>query len=379
MALGGKTHLLAALGTILAGCLAAGTLAALAPTAAASSEASRSAAACTRPTPRTAAGYQAMFDAKNDRTWAGGDQAATVPLPDGRVLWLFGDTIRGTRRPDGSRSPDSAFVHNSMLVQAAGCLVAVPAVAEVIPSPRDGEWYWPQDGVVQGDRLVVFCARVRRTGPGTADFTTAGVDAAVLSLRSGLPVLERVAATPSSDTPERGDQYGKAVVPVDGWLYVYGSRGASAAFGRAVTVARLRPAQLLDPRAWRYWTGNGWSARASAARPTVPAGRHGWSTAFSVFRGADGRLHGLSKEEDVFGRSVVIGTATGPTGAFTRRVVLDAPSQRTGVLLYNALAHPGLTLASGLLLVSVSRNSTDLDQVWADADLYKPQFAAVRA
>ncbi|MDX6218548.1 MAG: hypothetical protein QOJ48_229 [Frankiales bacterium] len=64
----------------------------------------------------------------------------------------------------------------------------------------------------------------------------------MFSLRSGLPVLERVAATPSSHTAERGDQYGKAVVQLDGWLYVYGSRGPSAAFGRAVTVARVCPA-----------------------------------------------------------------------------------------------------------------------------------------
>ncbi|MCW2674325.1 MAG: hypothetical protein JWP14_2914 [Frankiales bacterium] len=383
MALGGKTHVVAVLATLLAGCLVATTLATVATSAAASDEATAGvappSAPCTRPAPRTAAAYQAMFDAKNDATWAGGDQAATVPLPGGRVLWLFGDTIRGTRRPDGSRSPASAFVHNSMLVQTRGCLVAVPAAAEVIPSPRAGEWYWPQDGVRQGDRLVVFCARVRRTGPGTADFTTVGVDAAVFSLRSGLPVLERVAATPSSHTPERGDQYGKAVVTVGGLLYVYGSRGVPGTFGRAVTVARVRPTALLDPTAWRYWTGSGWSRRASTARPVVPAGRHGWSTAFSVFRGADGRLHGLSKEEDVFGRSVVTGTATGPTSAFTRRVVLDAPSRRSGVLLYNALAHPGLPLAGGLLLVSVCRNSADLDQVWADADLYKPRFAAVRA
>ncbi|MDX6218102.1 MAG: hypothetical protein QOG99_3686, partial [Frankiales bacterium] len=360
------------------GCLAATALSALASPAAASVDAAP-AAPCTRPAPRTAAAYQAMFDGKNDATWAGGDQAATVPLPDGRDLWLFGDTIRGTRRPDGSRSPASAFVHNSVLVQTRGCLVAVPAAAEVIPSPRPGEWYWPQDGVLQGTRLVVFCARVRRTGPGTADFTTVGVDAAVFSLRSGLPVLERMTSTPSSLTPERGDQYGKAVVRVGAWLYVYGSRGLPGTFGRAVTVARVRPAALLDPRTWRYWSGSGWSVHASAARPVVAAGRHGWSSAFSVFRGADGRLHGLSKEEDVFGRWVVTGTAAGPTSSFTRRVVLDAPSRHTGVVLYNALAHPRLPMAGGLLLVSVCRNSLDLDQVWADAGLYRPQFAAVRA
>jgi hypothetical protein len=87
----------------------------------------------------------------------------------------------------------------------------------------------------------------------------------------------------------------------------------------------------------------------------------------------------VTKEDDVYGRVVIAGTASSPTASFSRRVVLSAPSgQRPGELLYNALAHPELRLSDGLLLVTVCRNNTDLRRMWAEPDLYKPQFAAVR-
>jgi hypothetical protein len=311
-----------------------------------------------------------MFDAKNDETWAGGDQAATVPLPGGRVLWLFGDTVRGHRLPTGARSADSRMVHNAMLVQTGGCLTAVPATHEVVPSRSDGQWYWPQTAVVRGDELVVLCSRVQRTGAGAFGFRTTGVDAAVFSLKGGMPRFVRMATTPSSSTPESGFQFGAAVVADGPWLDVYGSRQVPGAFGRDVAVARVRPADLLHPKAWQYWSAGRWSHRA----PTVVA--RGWSSAFSVWRDAGG-THALTKLHDVHGRDVVLGAAASATAPFAFRTVADAPSTG-GVLRYNPLAHPELRLADGSLLISVCRNSADLRAVWADAALYTPQFAAVR-
>jgi hypothetical protein len=318
---------------------------------------------CSLPAPRTAAGYQAMFDGKHDDSWAGGDQAASVALPGGKVLWMFGDSLRGRR-----------IVHNAMLVQTGGCLAALPAEREVVPTRADGQWYWPQSAVVVGDRLVVLCARVRRTGPGPFGFRTTGVDAAVFTLAGGMPRLLEMRPTPSSQSPESTDQYGKAVLSDGGWLYVYGSRQVPGAFGRVVAVARARAGALLRPGSWQYWTGSGWSAHGQPAAAVAA----GWSTAFSVWRDPDGTVRSLTKLDDVFGRAVVTGAASSPTAPFRQRTVLDAPSaQQPGELRYNALAHPELRLQGGLLLVTVCRNNTDLHKVWADPDLYKPQFAAV--
>jgi hypothetical protein len=374
----GRQHLLSlVVGLLLTATLGSAVATVLtSPTAAAAARyvapvASGRAAACHRPAPTTAAGYQAMFDAKNDSTWAGGDQAATVALPDGRTLWLFGDTVQGRRLPGGARSTDSRFVHNSLLVQDKGCLTAVPAGAEVIPSRGDGQWYWPQSAVVTGRRLVVLCARVERTGPGAFDFRTTGVDAAVFSLSSGTPRFERVVDTPSSVAAEGADQYGKAVLRQGDWLYLYGTRQEQGAFGRSVRVARVRATDLLEASAWTYWTGRGWSARPSLAAEVA----HGWSTAFSVWADASGAVRMMTKAQDVYGHEVVSGRAPSPVGPFAARAVLTARSG--SVLLYNALAHPELRLAGGGVLVSVCRNSADLDVVFADTDLYKPQFASV--
>ena len=316
---------------------------------------------CSAPAPTTAAGYQAMFDAKDDATWAGGDQAATVALPDGRELWLFGDTLRGNR-----------LVHNSLLLQRGGCLTAVPAKDEVIPTRADGQWYWPQSAAVLGTQLLVFCGRVVRTGSGPFDFRTTGTEVAVFDLTSRMPRFVRMAATPTTTSSEEQGQYGAATVRDHGWLYVYGTRHATGAYGRVVTVARVRPAKVLDDAAWRFWTGSRWSRTATDAEPVADR----WSTAFSVWDD-DGSVRSLTKDNDVYGRYVVAGRASSPTAAFARRVVLDAPSSEV-FLRYNALAHPEIPMAGGLLLVTVCQNSTDLTRVLADHSIYKPQFQTVR-
>jgi hypothetical protein len=317
-------------------------------------------AACTAPAPTTAAGYQAMFDGKHDDTWAGGDQAASVALPDGRELWLFGDTLRGGQ-----------MVHSSALLQEGGCLQALPAAAELIPSRADGQWYWPQSATVLGRQLLVFCARVARTGTGAFDFRPTGTDLAVFDLTGGTPRFARVLATPSSDVPETQFAYGAATVREGRWLYVWGSRRLPGAFGRQVAVARVAAGAVDGP--WQFWTGSSWSDDRSAARPVADR----WSTAFSIWRDGDG-LHSLTKQDDVYGHAVVLGTAASPAAAFREHPVLEAPSDVPhDVLLYSALAHPEIRLADGRLLVTVCRNSSDLSRVLADPDLYKPQFAGV--
>ena len=49
----------------------------------------------------------------------------------------------------------------------------------------------------------------------------------------------------------------------------------------------------------------------------------------------------------------------------------------TGELEYAPLAHPEIPLADGRLLVSVSRNTTDFDQLMADPEVGRPIFVEV--
>lgn len=343
--------------------------------------------ACERPAPTTAAGYQRMFDAKNDWTWSGGDQAATVRLPDGRTLWLFADTIQGRERRDGRYVPGWRMVHNSFVIQDRGCLRGItgPEGGEVIPDPTRSSFYWPQSGVVTGGRLVVFSLRVTRTDTGPLDFVVVGTDAAVFSLpttRAAAPRLRRVVPTPASNTPESRPAWGQAVVADGGYLYVYGSAKVTGdlVFGKAVHLARVPTGELLTTSAWQYWDGAAWSDSAADSRPIVEAAPAGWSTSFSVTRTADGRFQMLTKENEFLGTDVITGFADVPTGPFTRHLVARYPTVNTTPMqvFYTALSHPELRVGGGIL-GHICRNTftSNLADVGWDADRYKPQFFAV--
>lgn len=328
---------------------------------------------CTAPAPTTAAGYQAMFDAKNDDGWSGGDQAASLALADGRVLWLFADTVQGAQRGRAYQA-GSRMVHNSFLLQDGGCLTAVngPNRTELIPNHAGGDWYWPVSALVERGRLLVVVARTTRTGPGSLDFRSVGSSVAVFTLGTGTPVFERLAAMPTTDA-----EYGAALAAQGGWTYVYGTNQVSGAFGRAVTLARVPSGSFLEPSAWRYWSGRQWTADPARAALVVEAAPHGWSTSFSVVA-QDGGFRFLTKVNDYLGSTVASGTSGSALPPKVLTAVASYPSKQPGEVFYNPLAHPEAHLRGGGLLVTICRNNLDPRRVQASADLYKPQFFTVR-
>ena len=340
---------------------------------------------CPVPAPVTAAGFQALFDAKHDDSWSGGDQAASFPLPDGRVLWLFGDTVLGRQTPTGRYAPGARMVHNSFLLQDRGCLQAVrgPHGSAPIPDAANGDYFWPLAATTDRGRLVVTVARIRRTGRTAMDFAGVGTEAAVFTLpRFGTPRLLRMARLPSTGTPEEQPHYGHALVASGGFTYVYASRKVRGrlVFGTSVSVARVPSGRLLDLRAWRYWDGRSWRAEASSAASIVTAEGEGWSTSFSVIRRADGAFQYVTKGNGFLGSAVLTGLSRTPQGAFSRVVAASYPSfRRPHEVLYNPLAHPEQRLRGGGLLVTICRNSTAFSLRSSRADLYKPQFFSIPA
>ena len=332
-------------------------------------------AACSRPAPRTAAGFQRMFDAL-DGAWAGGDQAASVPLPDARTLWLFGDTVSAHRDSTGGYAAGWTLRHNSFLLQQGGCLRDVETH---LPESADA-WYWPASGIVDNGRLEIFAMKVvrdrspldfRLTGTALADYTLAA---------DGTPTLRGLRDLTSA--PRRAGEmtlWGQGALASGGFVYVYGTQGDTAhgAFGRALLVARAPLGAVSDPGAWRYFDGAGFGTDARRAVPVVDAVR-GVSTSVSPVLTSTG-VAVVAKQDEVYGTEVAAWTAPTPAGPFTATPLFAAPSDPArGVLRYSALAHPEFALADGRLLVSVCRNSTRLSAVGRDALLYRPQFSAVR-
>ena len=355
------------------------------PTATAAPPAAARPAACAVPEPTSARGWQAAFDGLDDPTWSGGDQGASLRLPDGRVLWVFADPFRGEQRADGSRAAGSSFVHNSLVLSDRGCLRGVTGRggAEVVPDATDGQWFWPQLAVLDRGRLFLSVLRVARTSSasGATGFRTTGTWLAELSYApGGTPSFRALHRTPSSGTADTAVQWGTAVASSGGWTYVYGTRRVPlpGVFGRALHVARVPAGRLTDLRAWRSWDGRGWVAGADRAA-TVRDAVGGVSTSLSVWRSRSGAWQAVTKEDEFLGQDVVLLRARHPAGPWTEQVVGSSPSgRRPGETTCTALAHPELAVRGGGLLVSVSRNDDDWGDHLADADLYEPQFAEAR-
>lgn len=322
-----------------------------------------------------------VSEVRGSEGFAGGDVGASVELQDGRRLFAFGDTLRGSNF-DGQQ-----FVRNSMLVFSPGCgQVVMPRDrGALVPDRDDGVGYWPMSiaRVEREDHDIVGVGlqRVRATGgSGVFDFEILGPAVARFDVpRGGVPELQSV----RDIGPDRSDttqpMWGAAAVVDAGWVYLYGtSRPDDEGLnGFDLRVARTRPESVGDPATWEYWDGRAWSSRVTSAVELIDH-RGGVSQTLSVFR--VGRTwYALSKKDDVLGTDLTVWTAPSAAGPFTAQPAsASIPSDAvSGTLRYMPLAHPDLLPEPGTVVVSYSVNNTDVEVVRDDPRRYRPRFLRV--
>jgi hypothetical protein len=315
----------------------------------------------------------------------GADVGADATMLDGRLLMVFGDTLRSPAF-SGQR-----FVRNSMLVFGPDCIRTVlPADHGALIPDRPSATghpvgYWPMSVARVSrpgyDLVAVTAQRVRSTGDDTFDFETLGPAVAVFVVAPGeAPQLVDVRDVGPDSTDPDLPTWGAATAVHGGWLYLYGTANPRQdyVFGFSLRVARVRPDDVLDRSAWRFWDGRGWS-RSSADAVELIAAEGGTSQTLSVFE-QDGTWYALSKRDEYLGTDVVVWSAPTPQGPFDYgQSVATLPSDAaTGQLRYMPLAHPDLLPRPGTMVVSYSRNRTDIEDVIDNPFLYRPHFLRVR-
>lgn len=310
--------------------------------------------------------------------WQAADIGASARLSDGRLVWLFGDTVR-----TAELSP--RIVANSMLVTSGRCVsqLRTPEDGPVIPDVDSTTVRWPMSVAVghKGSRdvIVVLCSRIRRGGGGSFDFTFLGTSAAVFTVERGqAPELQKVVdLTPDSTDPQQIN-WGSAANVHGGWYYVYGTRltGQKYVFGRELHVARAPMADPDKRSRWQFWNGSRWASDPAKAAVILPA-EGGVSQTLSVDTVA-GKFVAISKRDGDIANFVYKWTAPNPWGPWTPIKEVRAPGGfDTGKLKYAPLAHPEIPLADGKLLVSVSRNTTHLERLLQDPEIGRPYFVEV--
>ena len=355
----------------------------LAPPPRASTQTTASEEYCAPSAPTSSTAYADAFDGLRHATdWLSGDTAVPVLLPDGRTVWLFGDTYVGALTSTNTIDPNSPFVRNSFVVQTGACFQPLiggtpGARSSLIPSPGPNEWYWPASGLVESGVLRVFLWDVTRSGSGPLGFTVLDMRVATF----GLPTLQLESIQALPFPTSAAQPYGStAFVGSDGYAYLYGESQ------RNVYVARAPVGQIMTAAAWQFWgtvgVGSGWSSNPAAATPTqwvdlptVPGSGTGQGPKAQPWVRPNGSGYlATAKLADDLSDDVSVFTAPSPAGPWTYYGSI-ASTAASGLMAYDAWTNvlPG---TSNPTLV-YSTNLVSPGVVPLSGQTYGPHFEAV--
>ena len=304
--------------------------------------------------------------------WTGADSTVSVPLPDGRVAWLFSDTFLGTVATDHSRPKNAPFIHNSIVVQQGGQLVQTitggtpSAPTSLVNAAAADEFYWVSSAVVQGGALKAFYGKYRKAGDGPLAFVRIGT--AVVTY--ALPGLTVTSVTDLTLDAKVG--WGSAIVTDGGYDYIYGTEDADGY--KFAHLARVPTGNLGGT--WEFWTGSAWSTQDTQSARLFSGG----GTEFSVVR-TGGQFVVVTQDGNTpFSPWIVAYTSASATGPFAGPVYLHkAPEGEASggwQTPYDAQVHQEQA-APGTLLMSYNNNSLNSDDNYTDARIYRPRFVDV--
>jgi len=289
--------------------------------------------------------------------WTSGDGALSVPLSDGRVLWLFGDSHIDDFDPKTETTPCLFQVRNAGLIHDKSDSSNVRTLIASGPGSRTwfknstnaNEWFWPVCGFQEGKSVYVYLAALQKTGKGGMWGFKAREHDCLAKLE--LPQLTSITYLPLPGF--NGITFGQGFVRDGEDVFAFGMKGHG--IESDVFVAKFKASR--PDAGWAFWDGREWSGTVSNAAPVA----HGRSTSVHV-----------CKVKDMFfltttafsvacdqGKEIFMATARNPTGPFSSLksiYTLDDVYQGHYPFFYFAVAHPEFINEKNEILVTYSIN-----------------------
>ena len=308
--------------------------------------------------------------------FTGGDGTISVLLPDGRTVWIFGDTFLGTVNPDNTREKITPiFIRNSLVIQDGDSITTLhqgtpehPA-SFVIPPPEtpggqclseDSVWFWPNNGFVENNKLFLFLSEIIQADTGMWGFRWTGTWLSTYSL----PDIKEEEIIPVPYSLENQVHYGIAILEEKDYTYVYGRKDDKP------HVARFAAGDVKGP--WEFYTGTGWSSDPDASNPMSD---FDVSEQFSIMKIKSTYVL-ISQTGAVLSPEIYSFTSDKPYSGWDQKTLLyttPIPESNKNLFTYNAMAHPQF-MKDGKLLISYNTNSFVLEDHFRDADIYRPRF-----
>ncbi len=321
--------------------------------------------------------FNDYFHLKGDG-FTGGDGTYSVLLPEGRTVWIFGDTFVGAVNDDNTRTKtDPIYIRNSFLVQQGdkfefiindtgnvnrSVMIPKQVIESNFETSEYDEWYWPGDGFVYDNQLKVFASKFYQVDTSMWGFKWNGTALFTFSL----PDFKQIGVEYFEYGLKNDIHYGHAILEEEEYIYIYGLGNGKPYVARA----------LLNNTTgdWEFFNGTKWSKNADDAKPMADVKG---SEQFTVLKLED-KYYYFTQDGGLSPDIYIYSSDRPYTGWANEKLLYTTPldSLNKNIFTYNAIVHPQFTNEKGIL-ISYNTNSFKLDDHYKDAGIYRPRFIRV--
>ena len=334
--------------------------------------------------------YNRLFYREDD--WTGSDIAFSLPLLDGRILWLFGDTWIGKIR-DG-RHTDSNMVSNTIGIQEGlnpatarleffhGHKDARPA-AFIQPADGIGVFWLSHGGIHTDSGLYLFASQITNVPGDTSvwGFRAIGIVIAKVTNPLDAPNRWRVEQikVPWAQFDPAGNEkvFAMPLLREGNVVYLYGLEIDKAAHDRYLLVGRANIDSLEDFSTWEFYTNGRW--QPDFRKASRLCGHMGAELSVSYL--ARFKRYVLIYTENGLSEKILMRFAASPVGPWSAPTTIYRTPEMgwdKTYFCYAAKAHPELSRQDDELIVSYVCNSNDFWKMAADARIYFPKFLRIK-
>jgi hypothetical protein len=310
----------------------------------------------------------------------GTDGTISIPLSDGRSLFLMGDFFLGEVVDNMHDStPDIALGTVFITVgkdqqTLQNYYQGTPDVPESFLSPLGDnpsvQWIWPGHGFEHESIVHLFMQNY------TSDtWAFQGSD----YFRLSMPDFETLSQERFIPSLVKGVRWGQSVVKDSGYVYVYGGDYIDSLPQRKVGVhicrALISEANYLED--FEYYNGRSWDPNPEGSEEMKGTGIS-VSEQFTIFKLEETYVL-LTHERGFKKRRIYSYISDHPEGPWrNEKMLFETQEYKSGPdrFTYNAMAHPQY-IKDGELLISYNSSSTNVRDIYTDATIYRPMFLRV--
>jgi len=322
--------------------------------------------------------------------WTASDATISVPLYNGKTIWLMGDSYIDNYNPADNTIPCLFQVRNSILVQD---MSAPSEIATILDNTQTGvnrtpvklqnndpTYFWPGHGYAKGDTAITFWQQYSG-----ADYTHVQNYVAKIYI-PGFSDASAIRELSALSLPAEYE-FGTSVVvdSTDQFIYLYGMKKDWIIFRPYVARYPLTQDVLMP---WEFFDGGSWTPDVNSVEQIMGNTDDYVSPSFSVVKLQE-KYYMISQDIGFLtcglGREIYSWESDSPEGPFANKKLLYTIEDKFNeeyMITYNATAHPEF-IKENELLISYNVNGActsycqDPFNNRYDADLYRPKFIRV--